>query len=140
MPDNFLNALIIAFYKNKGNKSDCGNYSISVLSTTGMIFAHILLNGLFTPGKEPPGHTVLLLVQQSHSGVAVYQGTSVNTIFASLQSRKSRELWLSLIFYIDVSPGLFTNDTSNNRRNFTCTPSTSSLAFVGKAMYPTWKS
>lgn len=63
MPDNFLNALIMAFYKNKGNKSDCGNYSISVLSTTGMIFAHILLSGLLTPGKESPGGTVLLLAR-----------------------------------------------------------------------------
>lgn len=37
----------MALYKNKGNKSDCGNYrDISLLSIVGKIFACILLNRL----------------------------------------------------------------------------------------------
>lgn len=41
-------------------------------------------------------------------------------------------MWLSLPSFLDVSPGFCTDVTSNNWRNFTCTISTPSLAFVGK--------
>ena len=47
MPENFSDALIVALYKNKGSKADCGNYrGISLLSTAGKIFARIILNRL----------------------------------------------------------------------------------------------
>ena len=47
MPDDFRDALIVALYKNKGSKADCGNYrGISLLSTAGKIFACIILNRL----------------------------------------------------------------------------------------------
>ena len=53
MPDDFRDALIVALYKNKGSKSDCGNYrGISLLSVAGKIFARILLNRLITVSER----------------------------------------------------------------------------------------
>ena len=47
MPDDFRDTLIVALYKNKGSKVDCGNYrGISLLSIAGKIFARIILNRL----------------------------------------------------------------------------------------------
>ena len=47
MPEDFRDALIVALYKNKGSKTDCGNYrGISLLSIAGKIFARIILNRL----------------------------------------------------------------------------------------------
>ena len=47
MPEDFRDALIVALYKNKGSKVDCGNYrGISLLSIAGKIFACIILNRL----------------------------------------------------------------------------------------------
>ena len=59
MPEDFRDALIVALYKNKGSKVDCGNYrGISLLSIAGKIFARIVLNRLpeaqcgFRPGRS----------------------------------------------------------------------------------------
>ena len=47
MPEDFCDALIVALYKSKGSKADCGNYrGISLLSIAGKIFARIILNRL----------------------------------------------------------------------------------------------
>ena len=47
MPEDFSDALIVTLYRNKGSKSDCGNYrGISLLSLVGKIFAHIIMNRL----------------------------------------------------------------------------------------------
>ena len=47
MQDDIRDALIVALYKNKGSKADCGNYrGISLLSIAGKIFARIILNRL----------------------------------------------------------------------------------------------
>ena len=47
MPEDFRDALIVALYKNKGSKADCGNYrGISLLSIAVKIFARIVLNRL----------------------------------------------------------------------------------------------
>ena len=47
MPEDFRDALIVALYKNKGSKADCGNCrGISLLSIAGKIFARIILNRL----------------------------------------------------------------------------------------------
>ena len=44
LPQQFKDALIIAIYKKKGDRSDCGNCrGISLLSSTGKILAKILL-------------------------------------------------------------------------------------------------
>ena len=47
MPADLRDATIVALYKNKGAKADCGNYrGISLLSIAGKILARILLNRL----------------------------------------------------------------------------------------------
>ena len=47
MPADLRDATIVALYKNKGAKADCGNYrGISLLSNAGKILARILLNRL----------------------------------------------------------------------------------------------
>ena len=47
MPEDFRDALIVALYKNKGRKADCGNYrGISLLLIAEKIFARIILNRL----------------------------------------------------------------------------------------------
>ena len=47
MPEASRDALIVALYKNKGSKADCGNYrGISLLSIAGKIFARIIQNRL----------------------------------------------------------------------------------------------
>lgn len=66
MPDDFLDALIVAHYKNKWSKSQYENYrTMSLLSIAGEIFAHILLNRLF--GKESPRGAVWLLARMEYS-------------------------------------------------------------------------
>lgn len=53
MPDDFRDALIVSLYKNKGSKSDCGNYrGISLLSIAGKIFARVILNRLITVSEQ----------------------------------------------------------------------------------------
>ena len=53
MPHDFRGATVVSFYKNKGNKSDCGNYwGISLLSTAGKILARVILNNLVSAVSE----------------------------------------------------------------------------------------
>ena len=53
MPDDFRDALISSLYKNKGSKSDCGNYKgISLLSIAGKIFARVILKRLTTVSEQ----------------------------------------------------------------------------------------
>ena len=53
MPEDFRDATIVTLYKNKGAKSDCGNYrDISPLSIAGKILARILFNRLITSVSE----------------------------------------------------------------------------------------
>ena len=53
MPADFKDALIVALYKNKGSKADCGNYrGISLLSIAGKIFARVILNRLTTISEQ----------------------------------------------------------------------------------------
>ena len=47
MPEDFRDALVVALYKNKGSKVNCGNKrGISLLSIAGKILARIILNRL----------------------------------------------------------------------------------------------
>ena len=53
MPAGFRDATIVTLYKNKGAKSDCGNYrGIFLLSIPRKILASILLNTLITGVSE----------------------------------------------------------------------------------------
>ena len=53
MPADLRDATIVALYKNKGAKADCGNYrGISLLSIAGKILARILLNRLIENTSE----------------------------------------------------------------------------------------
>ncbi|KAL8611454.1 hypothetical protein ACOMHN_014509 [Nucella lapillus] len=53
MPQEFRDATIVSLYKNKGSKSDCGNYrGISLLSIAGKIMARIILNRLIPTVSE----------------------------------------------------------------------------------------
>ena len=53
MPDGFRDALFVALYKNKGSKTDCGNYrAISLLSIAGKIFARVVLNRLIAVSEK----------------------------------------------------------------------------------------
>jgi hypothetical protein len=53
MPQDFRDATIVARFKNKGSRTDCGNYNgISLLSIAGIILARIILNRLITSIPE----------------------------------------------------------------------------------------
>ncbi|KAL8583862.1 hypothetical protein ACOMHN_040331 [Nucella lapillus] len=53
MPQEFRDATIVSLYKNKGSKSDCGNYcGISLLFIAGKIMARIILNRLIPTVSE----------------------------------------------------------------------------------------
>ena len=53
LPAELLDATIVALFKNKGARADCGSYrGISLLSITGKILARILLNRLLSNISE----------------------------------------------------------------------------------------
>jgi hypothetical protein len=53
MPADFRDATIVALYKNKGSRTDCGNYrGISLLSVAGKILARVILNRLISSVAE----------------------------------------------------------------------------------------
>ena len=80
MPDDFRDALIVSLYKNKGSKSDCGNYiGISLLSIAGKIFARVILNRLITVSEQN--------LPEAQCGVRPGRNT-VNLIFAMRQLQR----------------------------------------------------
>ena len=53
VPKEFRNATFISLFKNRGSKTDCGNYQgIFLLSVTGKIPARVILNRLITNTSE----------------------------------------------------------------------------------------
>ena len=49
MPKKFRNATFVFLFKDRGSKTDCGNYrGISLLSVAGKILARVILNRLIT--------------------------------------------------------------------------------------------
>ena len=52
-PKKFRNATVVSLFKNRGSKTDCGNYrGISLLSVAGKILARVILNRLITNISE----------------------------------------------------------------------------------------
>ena len=72
MPDDFQDALIVALYKKKGSKANCGNHrGISLLSIAGKILAQVILNQLITISEDNipeaqcgffPGHIMVNMI------------------------------------------------------------------------------
>ena len=53
VPKEFRNATFVSLFKNRGSKTDCGNYrGISLLSVAGKILARIIPNHLITSSSE----------------------------------------------------------------------------------------
>ena len=53
LPRDFRDATIVLLYKNKGSRTDCGNYrGISLLSIAGKILARVILNRLIVSVSE----------------------------------------------------------------------------------------
>ena len=53
LPRDFRDATIVSLYKNKGSRTDCGNYrGISLLSIAGKILARVILNRLIASVSE----------------------------------------------------------------------------------------
>ena len=49
VPKEFRNATVVSLFKNRGSKTDCGNYrGISLLYIAGKILARVILNLLIT--------------------------------------------------------------------------------------------
>ena len=75
MPDDFRNALIVSLYKNKGSKSDCGNYSgLSLRSITKKIFARVILNRLIQVSEKSieqnmPLYSVFIVLAKAFDSV-----------------------------------------------------------------------
>ena len=70
LPQHFLNAIIIALYKNKGQKSDLSKYmGITLLYVAGNLLARVLTNRLVPTIAE-----VSLL--ESQCGVRANRGTT----------------------------------------------------------------
>ena len=98
MPEDFRNAaLIVALCKNKGIKSDCGNYRGIILSVAGKIFARILLNRLITVserslpeaqcGFSPGCSTVDMIFSCHQTGageVSIEQNKALYAVFIDL--------------------------------------------------------
>ena len=101
IPQEFRDATIVSLYKNKGSKSDCGNYrGISLLSIAGKILARIILNRLITSVSEAN-------LPEAQCGFRPNRSTS-DMIFAVRQvQEKCREQNKDLYaVFIDLTKGL----------------------------------
>ena len=97
MPEDFRDALIVALYKNKGSKADCGNYrGISLLSIAGEIFARIILSEASLPEAQcgfRPGRSTVRHVQEK----CLEQNLDLYSVFIDLTKAfdtvKREALW-----------------------------------------------
>ena len=98
VPDSWKNAIIITIYKNKGDKTICGNSrGIALLGTAGKVLAKLLLNRLITNISEK-------ILPETQCGFRGNRST-VDMIFAARQLlEKSREQNRKLyVAFIDLS-------------------------------------
>lgn len=106
LPQQFKDALIIAIYKKKGDRSDCGNYrGISLLSTAGKILAKILLKRLQTIAE--------LILPESQCGFRTSRST-IDMIFTlrQLQEKAVEQQQSLYMIFIDLSKAFDTVDRS----------------------------
>ncbi|TWW59286.1 R2 Retrovirus-related Pol polyprotein from type I retrotransposable element [Takifugu flavidus] len=84
VPHDMRDSTIITLYKNKGDRSDCNNYrGISLLSTTGELFARVVLNRLQVLAEK--------IYSESQAGFRVGRSTT-DMIFSLRQlQEKCRE-------------------------------------------------
>ena len=98
VPNSWKDAILITIYKNKGDKSLCGNSrGIALLGTAGKVFARILLKRLVNTISES-------VLPESQCGFRANRST-IDMIFAARQLlEKSREQHRSLyVAFIDLS-------------------------------------
>ena len=98
LSSDLRNAVVIALYKNKGEKTDCSNYhGITLLSIAGKILARILLNRLTPTIAE--AH-----LPESQCGFRTQRGTSDMVFVLRQLQEKCREQNLSLfITFVDLA-------------------------------------
>ena len=77
MPDDFRDALIVALYKNKGSKADCGNYrGISLLSIAGKNLCSYHPEQTHCSFRSQPTRSPIWISPWSqHSGHDIYSET-----------------------------------------------------------------
>ena len=106
LPQQFIDALIIAIYKTKGDRSDCGNYrGISLLSTAGKILAKILLKRLQNIAE--------MILPESQCGFRRSRST-IDMIFTlrQLQEKAVEQQQSLYMVFIDLSKAFDTVDRS----------------------------
>ena len=105
IPQDWKDATIVTIYKNKGDKSDCGNSrGIALLSTAGKILAKILLKRLIKHVSEE-------LMPETQCGFRQNRSTS-DMIFVARQTlEKCREQYRDLhMCFVDLSKAFDTVD------------------------------
>lgn len=107
VPADWKNAIMIAIFKNKGLREDCGNYrGISLLVSAGKILAGVLLNRINK-------HIANNVLPESQCGFRAKRGT-VDMIFSARQiQEKCREQCMDLYqVFIDLKKAF---DTVNRK-------------------------
>ncbi|PFX12093.1 RNA-directed DNA polymerase from mobile element jockey [Stylophora pistillata] len=105
IPQEFRDATIISLYKNKGSKSDCGNYwGISLLSIAGKILVCIILNRLIFTISE---HNL----PEAQCGFRQGRSTTDMTFAVQQVQEKCREQNMDLYaLFVDLTKAFHTVD------------------------------
>ncbi|TWW71519.1 hypothetical protein D4764_16G0000160 [Takifugu flavidus] len=83
VPHDMRDSTIITLYKNKGDRSDCNNYrGISLLSTTGKLFARVVLNRLQVLAEK--------IYPESQAGFRVGRSTTDDLLFETAAGEVQR--------------------------------------------------
>ena len=97
VPEDWVNAILVALYKGKGTRDMCGNYrGIALLVTAGKILAGILLKRLNT-------HVAKNILPESQCGFRAQRGTADMIFTAKQMQEKCREQQMDLYHcFIDL--------------------------------------
>jgi len=94
VPQQWKDTSIVAIYKNKGERADCGNNrGISLLSVGGKILARVMLNRLLT-------HVAEVILPESQCGFLRGRSTIEMVFVARLLQEKCREQHRPLLYGI----------------------------------------